>query len=94
MGFSDGNSTRVTFDAANEKELIFPAGEQTEAILIKAHRNNNDIIYIMLDDETDQPNAIPLEAGDTFTLDINTAANPMYAEALDTADELRAAWVK
>lgn len=91
---SEGDTVRVTFDSANEQELVFPAGVETSSIIIQAHPNNSDLIYVKLTGGDDQAESLVLEAGDSLGIDIDVSANPIYAEALNTADELRAGWIE
>jgi len=94
MGSTDANSSFVTFDSTEEKELLVPTGEQTESVIVQANPENPDKTYLMFDEDSDKAEAITLTAGTIIGADINASANPLYVATDDVSNSVTVAWTK
>lgn len=71
-------------------EELTIAGE-SGSVLLRAHPNNSDIIFIGWDDSVTTSNGMPLESGDFISLDVDISQVSIFAIAISGGDRVR--WI-
>lgn len=78
-----------TFSDADESQSVFDLETQSGSIIVRAHPDNDGIVYLGWDEEVTTENGFPLEAGDAITVDINVGSQGLFGVADTDGDELR-----
>lgn len=78
-----------TFESANESERIFSLSQQSVTILIRALPGNSGIVYLGWDGDVTVNDGMPLEAGDTFSADLDVDRQNVWGVAASAGDEVR-----
>lgn len=68
---------QITLDNSDPVSA-FGTGERTTSITIVADPGNGDNIYIGWDSDVDETSGIPLEAGSSFSADLDVAQQEVY----------------
>lgn len=89
---------RVTFnddvnDPDFDPEVVIPVGDLTGSVLVQAPDgdviSNNSDVYLGWDDDVDETSGLVLTPGESLSIDINAAAQNLFAIPEDDTDELR-----
>lgn len=80
---------RQVFETANSAERIFSLNLKSATILIRAHHDNSDDIFLGWDGDVTTTNGTPLEPGDTFTADLDVDKQNIWGVAETANDEVR-----
>lgn len=91
---------RVNFDndvndpaVDQDPEVVIPVGDQTGSIIVQSPDgdtiSNNSDIYLGWDDEVDETSGLVLTPGESISIDLNAAAQNLFAIPEDDSDELR-----
>lgn len=62
----------------NSPQSVFGTGERTTSILIVALPANGSQVFVGFDSDVDQNSGIPLEAGDSFGMDLDVAEQEVF----------------
>lgn len=80
---TDGRDYGVTVVDGDDADptLVMPADLDTGSYLIVADPENGDIVYLGWDDKVETSTGIPLEKGNSFSVDIDNSEQQIYAVA-------------
>lgn len=77
------------FTNSHDSDNVMDPTLETESWIIRAHPENEGIIYIGWDEEVNEDNGFPLSRGDATTMDMDNSKQVIYAVADTAGDELR-----
>lgn len=77
------------FVEAHDVDNVMDPTMETESWILRAHPDNQGIIYLGWDDDVTEDNGFPLSPGDATTMDMDNSKQVVYAIADTSGDELR-----
>jgi hypothetical protein len=77
------------FVNSNDPDNVMDPTLETESWILRAHPQNEGIIYLGWDEDVTTENGFPLSAGDASSMDMDNSKQVIYAVADTAGDELR-----